>query len=250
MSLEEKITTLIKNDQCPSHGIPFCRAYYEDFIKERLSRGVIWEKRMNNVSKYSKFTLRLTPNQNFSNLNEVKANTLYRPAAENFPLVEFIYKTKNKKETRLFGIQVSREEGGKRSIKASTIYKFLAQLPSNMKFTLLYVPSPQYADNASVSVDFKSLPFEYYSTKPTETTPTETTPTEATSKKIKTPMTILRSEYDDLSIKVDFQIEILKVPINYQVSIFYFFSFIISIILTFKVLHEDSQFIQGITSSI
>lgn len=174
MSLNEKISVLMRNDECPTYYVDLCRGIYEDVIMERLLEGVSWRVRSNTITNgYSDFTTpQLSPSKYFESFDKMEDNLLYRPLKVNFPLVEFFYKQNEK----FYGFQVSREVGGKRKIKAITLEIFLNDLetqkikekkikekktqdttsqekkPLFENITIYYLPSPKYADSATITL--------------------------------------------------------------------------------------------------
>lgn len=200
LSLNDMIVILMKNDQSPGCFSKRCREIYEDFIAIRLTKGVKWQQRGNESTQYEQFNLKLKSADLIPQFWKMKDETLYRPLVENYPLVEFIFKIKE----NYFGVQVSREVGGKRSIKPATVKKFLDQLKANnnfqSNFTYYYCPSPPYADSASIvfSDSMKDKMIE----------------DEVNGEKVKREMTI--EELDEVK---KISLKIIKIPGNYGSSL-------------------------------
>jgi len=144
--------TLIRNDETgymeiASHKI------YEEVISHQLIRGVSWQKRKINDQKFISFSLNLEKIVDGKPpiFSDMKPNVLYYPTQQNFPAVEFFWKTEDKK---FYAVQVTRSEKKVKEVSASALdsmYKLL-EIPESTEVKIALCPKPKLASSMNIQI--------------------------------------------------------------------------------------------------
>jgi hypothetical protein len=123
LELQDKISMLKKNDEIPTFMATQARLSYEDVISCRLVQGVIWKRKKPRVD-FVQFNLKLKKivQGNPPLFSKMKPGVLYKSLKENFAAVDMMYKTE---DGLLVGIQVTRLQESKRTIKANAVDMWL-----------------------------------------------------------------------------------------------------------------------------
>ena len=153
LDLNEKIFTLMKNDECPGYMSSLCPLYYEDVIAGQLLEGVDWLKKNLTDSNFSGFGLQLTKLEEGKppTFAEMEPEVLYKSLKRNFPAVDMMYKTK---EGVLFGLQVTRDSS--KTIGTKAVIKWLEAIDmknNTEKVRIAVIPNPDLAEKFKVAYD-------------------------------------------------------------------------------------------------
>jgi len=156
VSLEERVITLIRNDEVNSYMETGCPKIYESVIADYLTTGigVQWQRRDKSKKKgdWEIFNLKLNKKQIgiVPEYDKMETKTLYYSMNPTFPIFEMLYKDGE----ILVGIQVTRNKEHKRIVKESTIKTFLKKMNisdmTKVKFVLC--PLPALADKVELEI--------------------------------------------------------------------------------------------------
>ena len=160
IDLNIRINVLKNNDLYNGGDDVNCRYLYETVVADLLTTapGVDWKSKktaengiVTTSDEWIPFKLELRkmirgPCPKFSDMRQ---NVLYFPLNEQFPAVEFFYKTS---DGNLIGFQVTRQKGLQKIVQKSAFVEFLrlVGLEDSSKITLYLVPTPSRAVRSSI----------------------------------------------------------------------------------------------------
>jgi len=152
VDLFQMIRTLIRNDETGYMEIA-THKIYEEVISHQLIRGVSWQKRKVNDQQFTQFDLKLERIVDGKPpiFSEMKTLVLYYPTQQNFPAVEFFWKTP---EDKFYAVQVTRAEKKVKEVKASALdsmYEIL-KIPESTEVTIALCPKPKLASSMNIQI--------------------------------------------------------------------------------------------------
>lgn len=142
----------MKNDNSGTDDV-LCRSLYEEFLATLFTtlHGIIMTSRKAETPEWIEFKLQLRSTRRgpCPKFNDMECDVLYWPSDDNFPAVEFFYRSE---EGRLVAFQVSRQRSNVKSITESAYKSFLNHvgLEDSTKVTLILVPTPAMATASSI----------------------------------------------------------------------------------------------------
>jgi len=156
VDLFEMISTLIKNDET-GYMETATHKIYEEVISHQLIRGVSWQKRQVNDQQFTRFDLKLERIVDGKPpiFSEMKPLVLYYPTQQNFPAVEFFWKTPGDK---FYAVQVTRTEKKVKEVTASALDSMYEKLgiPESTEVTIVLCPKPKIASSSSIKISGSS----------------------------------------------------------------------------------------------
>ena len=152
VSLADRITVLLKNDQSGVYDKQ-SQNLYEGVLATLFTTppGVIWTQRIALADELVEFKVKLQSIQRGScpKFKDMVWGVLYWPSQDNFPAVEFFYKSE---EGNLMAFQVTRQKNKEKIVKVSAYEKFLMEvgLEDSTKVILHLVHIPAMALFSSI----------------------------------------------------------------------------------------------------
>jgi hypothetical protein len=133
--------------------------YYQDFIYFLLLKNEFagWQFRAASsggvILPYEPLVIPCRLNSttvHFPQYSKMKSGVLYYPLTQNFKLVDLVFK---EEKGKYIGFQVSVERGGKRKVSGPSLRNFLRNFNDVDQFTYYYVPLPEFADQATITIE-------------------------------------------------------------------------------------------------